>query len=111
MIQLGVDVMKKILSLIVILLMFVPIPIQGAKKATSIEAYSQGKEVKGDVLAKDVTLSDDLKGTMIASNEGLEFINNDDFMINIDHPVKRFEVIDDLDNEGCCCIFKNKKRI
>lgn len=100
MIQLGVDVMKKILSLIVILLMFVPIPIQGAKKATSIEAYSQGKEVKGDVLAKDVTLSDDLKGTMIASNEGLEFINNDDFMINIDHPVKRFEVIDDLDNDG-----------
>lgn len=92
--------MKKILSIVVILLMIVPIPVQGVKKATSIEAYSHGKEVKGDVLAKDVVLSDDLKGTMVASNEGLEFINNQNFIISIDHPVKRFEVIDDIDNDS-----------
>ena len=36
--------MKKLLSLVVILLMIVPIPVQGAKKVTSIESYSQGKE-------------------------------------------------------------------
>ena len=35
--------MKKLLSLVVILLMIVPIPVQGAKKVTSIESYSQGK--------------------------------------------------------------------
>lgn len=92
--------MKKVLSLILVLLMIIPIPVQGAKKATSIEPYSQGKEVKGDVLAKYVVLSDDLKGTMVASNEGLEFINNENFIININHPVKRFEVIDDIDNDG-----------
>lgn len=92
--------MKKLLSLVVILLMIVPIPIQGAKKVTSIESYSQGKEVKGDVLVKEVVLSDELKGTMFASNEGLEFINNENFIININHSIKRFEVIDDIDNDG-----------
>ena len=92
--------MKKLLSLVVILLMIVPIPIQGAKKVTSIESYSQGKEVKGDVVAKEVVLSDELKGMMVASDEGLEFVDDGNFIINLNHPVKRFEVIDDIDNDG-----------
>lgn len=92
--------MKKLLSLVVILLMIVPIPVQGAKKVTSIESYSQGKEVKGDVVAKEVVLSDELKGMMVASDEGLEFVDDGNFIINLNHPVKRFEVIDDIDNDG-----------
>lgn len=92
--------MKKVLSLIVAILMFVPIPIHGAKKATSIENYSEGKEVKGDCLGKEVVLSDDLKGMMVANSEGLQFIDNEEFVINTDHPVKRFEVVDDLDGDG-----------
>lgn len=92
--------MKKILSLVMVLLLIIPLPIKAASEATSIEAYSQGEEVKGDCLAKDVILSDDLKGTMIANDKGLKFIDNEDFIITINHPVKRFEVVDDIDNDG-----------
>lgn len=92
--------MKKILSLVMVLILIIPLPIKAANKATSIEAYSQGDEVKGDCLAKDVILSDDLKGTMIANDKGLKFIDNEDFIINIGHPIKRFEVVEDIDNDG-----------
>ena len=39
-------------------------------------------------------------GTLAVNNEGLKFIDNDDFVININQSVKLFEVIDDIDNDG-----------
>lgn len=99
-IQIGVDIMKKIILLIMVLAMVVPIPVQAVNKTTSIDAYSQGDEIKGDCLAKEVDLGDNLKGTLAVNNEGLKFIDNDDFVININQSVKLFEVIDDIDNDG-----------
>lgn len=99
-IQIGVDIMKKIILLIMVLAMVVPIPVQAVNKTTSIDAYSQGDEIKGDCLAKEVDLGDNLKGTLAVNNEGLKFIDNDDFVININQPVKLFDVIDDIDNDG-----------
>lgn len=92
--------MKKVLSLALVLLVAIPIPIQAQNKVTSMETYNQGLAVSGKCLAKEVTLSEELKGMMIATAEGLQFIENNQFIIKINHPVNSFEVVDDLDGDG-----------
>lgn len=92
--------MKKILSLIVTLTVMLPMPLQAANVKTSIESYSQGKQISGSVQGEEVVLSDDLKGMMIATNDGLEFVGNNDFKISLAHSVESFTVVDDCNNDG-----------
>lgn len=92
--------MKKIILIIsLILAMIRSVPLQSLNNNSSIEAYSTGTSVSGDCLAKYVELSQNLKGTLAVKNGGLGFIENDDFFIEVNNPIKYFEIIDDLDDD------------
>ena len=91
--------MKKIMMIVLILAMVIPVSLQAMDNDSSIESYSTGTNIKGDCVAKYVELSDDLKGNLVVKDKGLGFIDNEDFLINVNYPIKYFEVIDDLDND------------
>ena len=85
--------------IVLILAMVIPVSLQAMDNDSSIESYSTGTNIKGDCVAKYVELSDDLKGNLVVKDKGLGFIDNEDFLINVNYPIKYFEVIDDLDND------------
>lgn len=91
--------MKKIVLVVLILVMTFPVSLQAMDNGSSIESYSTGTNIKGDCLAKNVELSNDLKGNLVVKDNGLGFIDNDDFLIKVNYPIKYFEIIDDLDND------------
>lgn len=91
--------MKKIIIILLILSIISPVSLQGLNKNSSIEAYSSGTNVSGDCSAKYVELSKNLKGTLAVKEGGLGFIENDDFFIEVNDPIKYFEIIDDLDDD------------
>lgn len=91
--------MKKVMMIVLILAMVIPVSLQAMDNDSSIESYSTGTNIKGDCVAKYVELSDDLKGNLVVKDKGLGFIDNEDFLINVNYPIKYFEVIDDLDND------------
>ena len=91
--------MKKIMMIVLILAMVIPVSLQAMDNDSSIESYSTGTNIKGDCVAKYVELSDGLKGNLVVKDNGLGFIDNDDFLISVNYPIKYFEIIDDLDND------------
>lgn len=91
--------MKRIMMIVLILAMVIPVSLQAMDNDSSIESYSTGTNIKGDCVAKYVELSDGLKGNLVVKDNGLGFIDNDDFLISVNYPIKYFEIIDDLDND------------
>ena len=87
------------MMIVLILAMVIPVSLQAMDNDSSIESYSTGTNIKGDCVAKYVELSDGLKGNLVVKDNGLGFIDNDDFLISVNYPIKYFEIIDDLDND------------
>lgn len=95
--------MKKILivSMVVILSSIMSLmPLQAIVSSTSLTSYGEGNEIVGDCKGKNVSLSNELNGLMMANQTQLVIIGNDDFKIEVGNMVKEFEVIDDVDNDG-----------
>ena len=82
--------MKKIVLVVLILVMTFPVSLQAMDNGSIIESYSTGTNIKGDCLAKNVELSNDLKGNLVVKDNGLGFIDNDDFLIRVNYPIKYF---------------------
>ena len=86
--------MKKIIFLIVFMTLAIT-----SIEADSLEDLFDGDRYLPKTVSKEVELADDLKGVMVAHDEGLVLLGTD-HKITTSFPVYDFEVIDDLSGDG-----------
>lgn len=95
--------MKKLLTILMIGFLVSTMslmPLKAAASFDSLVSYGEGDNIYGNCQGKNVVLNENLKGIMVSNSSQLFFIGNDDFKIDVGNPVKNFEVIGDVDNDG-----------
>lgn len=95
--------MKKMLTFLIATILILAMslmPLQAITGINSLVSYGEGNEIEGGCNGKNVDLGEGLSGLMVSNQSELVFIGNDDFKIKVGKPVKEFEIIDDVDNDG-----------
>ena len=95
--------MKKMLTFLIATILILAMslmPLQAITGINGLVSYGEGNEIEGGCNGKNVDLGEGLSGLMVSNQSELVFIGNDDFKIKVGKPVKEFEIIDDVDNDG-----------